>query len=127
MFVYKKLWDLMNAKGITRNDLRNNGILSPGTIAKLGKNERVSIDVIESLCDYLECQPGDIMEYISDKKLAEIEEKMQTLSDMLKNLMDKSNISAEELQSMNPEIIQAIQNGSVAKLFNDSLHTDPNE
>jgi DNA-binding Xre family transcriptional regulator len=50
----------MNRRGIRKSDLRN--ILSPKTVAKLSKNEYVSGEVIDKICLFLNCQPGDIME-----------------------------------------------------------------
>ena len=58
---YYKLFDMLNRKEMKKSDLRK--ILSPGTVAKLSKGEYVSGEVIEKLCDFLDCQPGDIMEY----------------------------------------------------------------
>ena len=51
-------------RGMKRTDLlKPKGILSSPTLAKLGKNEIVSVEIIDKLCDFLDCQPGDIMEY----------------------------------------------------------------
>ena len=60
MITYTKLWILLKEKGMKRTDLK--AIMSSATLAKLGKNEPVSSTVIEKICDYLKCQPGDIME-----------------------------------------------------------------
>ena len=62
---YYKLFDLMNRRGIRKTDLRD--ILSSKTVAKLSKGEYVSGEVIEKLCLYLKCQPGDIMEVVYDE------------------------------------------------------------
>jgi putative transcriptional regulator len=58
---YYKLFDLLNRKGMKKSDLRE--ILSPGTVAKLSKGEYISGEVVEKLCRFLNCQPGDIMEF----------------------------------------------------------------
>ena len=39
---------------------------SPNTMAKMGKNENVSMEVITRICDYLRCDVGDIMEMIDE-------------------------------------------------------------
>ncbi len=67
---FYKLLDLLNRKGINKEELRKRTNISSSTMAKLSKNEYVSLKVIESICKELNCQPGDIMEYISegDKK-----------------------------------------------------------
>lgn len=121
MFIYKKLFELMKAKNITKNDLRNNGIISSATIAKLGKNERVSIDVIEALCKYLDCQPGDIMEYVQDETMQELKEQVTTLQDMLTQLKDglkiKYNMTDEEVLKMSAEVMGAMDKGQLPDFF----------
>lgn len=59
---FYKLLDLLNRKNITKEELRIAISASSATISKLSKNEKVSLDVIEKICNYLDCQPGDIME-----------------------------------------------------------------
>lgn len=67
---YYKLFDLLNRIGMKKSDLRK--ILSPATVAKLSKGEYISGEAIEKICNYLNCQPGDIMEYIPDKTWKEL-------------------------------------------------------
>ena len=63
---YDKLFSLLKEKGhSTRYWLQQNGI-HPATISKLQKNQRINTDTVSSLCALLDCQPGDIMEYVSD-------------------------------------------------------------
>ena len=64
---YYKLFDLLNRKGMKKSDLRE--ILSPKTIAKLSKGEHISGEVIEKICLFLNCQPGEIMEIIETEKI----------------------------------------------------------
>ena len=66
MIRYYKLFDLLNRTGMKKSDLR--AILSPKTIAKLSKGEYISGEAIEKICKFLNCQPGDIMEYIEIAK-----------------------------------------------------------
>lgn len=56
---------MMEKRGISKMDLRNPEKLnlSPTLISKLVKNENVSVDTIMYLCDRLDCQPCDILEY----------------------------------------------------------------
>ena len=53
-------------KGITTYILRKNKSLSESTIQKLRVGVGVSWDNLETICKLLECQPGDIMEYVPD-------------------------------------------------------------
>lgn len=62
MISYRKLWILMKRRNMTK--IRLLDVISSPTLAKLSKNENVNIDTILKVCEYLECQPGDIMEVI---------------------------------------------------------------
>ena len=63
---YAKLFALMEAKGIKKIDLRNKYKFNPKTVDRLTKNISVTVDTIMELCEILDCQPGDIMEYVKD-------------------------------------------------------------
>ena len=65
---FYKLLDLLNRKGISKEELRKKTNISSSTMAKISKNEYVSRKVVESICRELNCQPGDIMEYIPEDK-----------------------------------------------------------
>ncbi|WP_312641532.1 helix-turn-helix transcriptional regulator [Hydrogenoanaerobacterium sp.] len=64
---YRKLFELMEIKGVKKFDLRKMGI-SPTIVARLVKNTDVNMSTIAKLCELLECQPGDLVEYIPDKE-----------------------------------------------------------
>ena len=57
----------LKEKGYNTSRLRRERILSESTIQKFRQGKMVSPDNIETLCKILECQPGDIMEYIPDE------------------------------------------------------------
>ncbi|MBQ3418809.1 MAG: helix-turn-helix transcriptional regulator [Erysipelotrichaceae bacterium] len=59
---YKKLWKLLIDKEISKVDLRKKAGISTGTLAKLGKNENVTTDVLVKVCEALDCDISDIME-----------------------------------------------------------------
>ena len=61
---YNKLWKLLIDKNMNKSDLREAIKTSPNTIAKLGKNEPVSLDVLLRICKVLACDIGDIMEVV---------------------------------------------------------------
>jgi putative transcriptional regulator len=65
-FSFNLLWKKLIDRGMTKEELRKALSLSPTTIAKMGKGENVSLEVIGKLCKYFECQPGDLLEYIPD-------------------------------------------------------------
>ena len=63
-----KLFEILKAKGLSSTLwLRQNGI-HPTTVNKLKKNEIVNTETINKLCQLLNCQPGDIMDYVPDKE-----------------------------------------------------------
>lgn len=65
-FSFNHLWKMLIDKNMTRESLRIALKLSPSTMAKMSKGQNVSLDVIEKICKYFKCQPGDIFEYIDD-------------------------------------------------------------
>lgn len=62
---YNKLWKLLIDKNMNKTMLREQAKLSSGTVAKLGKNENVTTDVLVKICKALDCDISDIVE-ISD-------------------------------------------------------------
>lgn len=61
---YKKLWVLLIQKDITKPQLRKDLKLATGTMSKLNKNEEVSMSVMLRICEYLNCDIGDICEVV---------------------------------------------------------------
>lgn len=59
---YDKLWKLLIDKKMNRTQLRCAAHISTNAVAKLGKNEPVSVDTLEKICRVLQCDVGDIME-----------------------------------------------------------------
>ena len=64
---YKKLWVLLIQKDISKAKLRKDVGLSTGTMSKLNKGEEVALTVLMRLCDYLDCDIGDICEVLRDE------------------------------------------------------------
>lgn len=61
---YDGLWKVLEQRGLKKQDLKKADFnLSPTLVNRLAKNENVSVDTIMYLCDKLECQPCDILEY----------------------------------------------------------------
>lgn len=58
---YGNLFGILKQKNISKTELRKNLQISTATLAKLSKNEPVAMKIIEDICNYLHCQPGDIM------------------------------------------------------------------
>ena len=63
---YNRLWKLLIDKGLKNTDLNAIANISNSTLAKLGKGEYVSMEIIERLCRALDCNVEDIMEITSE-------------------------------------------------------------
>ncbi len=68
MIKYYKLLDMLNRREIGKEELRQRIGISSATIAKLSKHEYISLEVIDKICKELNCQPGDLMEFIPDQE-----------------------------------------------------------
>ena len=64
---YNKLWKLLIDKGMTRTQLQKAAEMSSTTLAKLGKNETVSMDVLLRICKVLDCGFEDIIDVTKEK------------------------------------------------------------
>lgn len=64
---YNKLWKLLIDENMMKVDLRDKTGITTNALAKLGKNEYVSIQVLEKICRVLHCEIQDIMEFVDDE------------------------------------------------------------
>ena len=65
---YKKLWKLLIDKEMMKKDLRAMTGVSTTTMSRLSKDENVSTEILSKICSALNCDVGDIMEFVPDKK-----------------------------------------------------------
>lgn len=65
---YKKLWVMLIEREIPKAVFRKETELSPGTMSTLNKNEEVALSVLLRICEYLNCDIGDICEAIHTDK-----------------------------------------------------------
>ena len=65
---YLKLWKLLLDKGMKKTDLIKTADISTTTLAKLSKNQSVSMDVMGRICNALSCDIGDVMEMLPEKE-----------------------------------------------------------
>ena len=61
---YKKLWILLIEKDISPATLRRNLNIASGTMTKMRRNEEVALSVLLRICEYLDCNIGDICDAI---------------------------------------------------------------
>ena len=61
---YKKLWVMLIQRDLTKMKLKADVGISAGTMSKLNKGEDVALSVLLRICDYLNCDIGDICEAV---------------------------------------------------------------
>ena len=115
MLSYAKLWVLLENRGLKKTDLTKNKVISPATLAKLGKNEPISSTVIEKICEFLKCQPGDMMEYVNEEQLKNIVEQIDAINRTILEQLKAQGISEEQYATMVsqliPDMVKSLQNG----------------
>ena len=65
---YNKLWKILIDRKLKRTDLRELAGISTTTVAKLGKDEYVSMECMDRICAALKCDIGDIMSFSREKQ-----------------------------------------------------------
>ena len=68
---YNKLWKTLIDENMMKVDLRDQAGITTNALAKLGKNEHVSTQVLEKVCKVLHCEIQDIMEFVPDEEREE--------------------------------------------------------
>jgi hypothetical protein len=63
---YNKLWKLLIDKKMKKSDLRKRAGISSSSLAKLTKDENVTTEVLGKICQELQCDIADIMEFVPD-------------------------------------------------------------
>ena len=64
----KKLWKLLIDNDMNKTDLRKAAGISSSSLAKLGKDENVTTDVLVRICEALKCNLNEIAETVSDNE-----------------------------------------------------------
>lgn len=61
---YKKLWKVLIDKDMLKKDLQSSAGISWASVTKMSKGENVSMEVLMKVCKALNCDVGDIMEFV---------------------------------------------------------------
>ena len=70
MLVYKvNVFELLKNKGYNTNIIRKNKIFTEAQLQSIRENHLLTHKALNKLCSLLECQPGDLLEYIPDKNI----------------------------------------------------------
>ena len=104
MIRYNKLFALLNTRGMKKTDLLE--IISAPTLAKLSKGEVVKSDVIEKICKFLKCQPGDIMEYIDEEEMLRNAENLDKKVLEVMEILKQQGLTEETLRNAMQESIE---------------------
>ena len=64
---YKKLWIKCAESEISQAELRKRAGISPGTYTKIRKNQEVSLSVLMKIAQILNCNAGDLMDFIVEE------------------------------------------------------------
>lgn len=64
---YDKMLKIFQERGITSYTFKKNSVIGQATWASIQKGGHVDTRTINALCKYLDCQPGDLLEYIPDE------------------------------------------------------------
>ena len=65
---YNGLWKLLIDKNMKKTDLMDQIGISSGTLAKMGRNEEVSLSVLTKICEKYGCDYGDLINYVEGAK-----------------------------------------------------------
>lgn len=71
---YKKLWVLCAEREISKAELRKRAGLSSATFTKLRKNQEVTLSVMLKIAEVMQCNAGDMMDFLPDDRVVPIEE-----------------------------------------------------
>ena len=64
---YKRLWKLLVDKEMSKSDLRKKAEIAPNTMTKLRRDEPVNLAILGRICDVLNCDYGDLMQYVPEE------------------------------------------------------------
>ncbi|MDR3599316.1 MAG: helix-turn-helix domain-containing protein [Desulfosporosinus sp.] len=67
MISYKPFQKMLIDKSLRKQQVMTDAGISNATMAKLNTNFYVSLEIIDKLCQALNCQPGDLLQYIPDE------------------------------------------------------------
>lgn len=66
--IYDKLLKLMQEKGLTSYKIKQEKIIGQATLKKIKEGGDIDTRTISKLCEVLDCQPGDILEYVPSEE-----------------------------------------------------------
>lgn len=64
---YNKLWKLLIDRKMSKADLRKRAGIAPNTLTKLNRDEEVSLSVLKKICNALQVDIGDVVEFVTEE------------------------------------------------------------
>lgn len=89
MIVYYKLDTLLDERKITKTQLCKDTGISTNVVSKISKNEVFKTDTLNRICEYLQVQPSEIMEWIPDVEYNKANEEKQAIEAQIAELQAK--------------------------------------
>ncbi len=89
MIVYYRLDTLLSERKITKTKLCKDTGISTNVVSKISKNEVLKTDTLNRICEYLQVQPGEIMEWIPDEKYNKANAEKQAIEAQIAELQAK--------------------------------------
>lgn len=89
MIVYYKLDTLLDERKITKTQLCKDTGISTNVVSKISKNEVFKTDTLNRICEYLQVQPSEIMEWIPDAEYNKANEELASIDAQIAELMAK--------------------------------------
>lgn len=89
LIVYNKLGDYLKSNNMKYIDLQRELALSPSMTAKFTKNRTISTDTLNKVCEYLQVQPSEIMEWIPDAEYNKANAEKQAIEAQIAELQAK--------------------------------------
>ena len=63
---YNKLWKMLMDKNMKKSDLREKAGISSASLAKLGKGDNITTDVLLRICEVMDCRIEDLLDTVRD-------------------------------------------------------------
>lgn len=89
MIVYYRLDTLLSKRKITKTKLCKDTGISTNVVSKISKNEVLKTDTLNRICEYLQVQPSEIMEWIPDTEYNKANEEKQAIEAQIAELQAK--------------------------------------
>lgn len=86
---YTRLFDKIKSEGMTQKIFMENANIKAGTLNKLLHGESVTTEIICRICDYFQCMPDEIMEFIPDNDYIERKQAKQEVQAQIQELQAK--------------------------------------